>query len=68
LFDLLNGWWVAALATYEPRVKAKVDKLIERMDTGQTVDMTEYGNFFAFDVMGDVGECHTLLRLKFHSL
>ncbi|KAI5861150.1 cytochrome P450 [Durotheca rogersii] len=50
-----RGLGFRALGTYKTRLKAKVDLLLSRIGTGKPVDMTEYGMFYSFDVMGDIG-------------
>lgn len=46
-----------ALASYEPRVGKKCDKLIEQLYArkDEVIDIQKWASFFAFDVMGDVG-------------
>ncbi|KAH9908408.1 cytochrome P450 [Xylariomycetidae sp. FL2044] len=52
-----RGLSFRALNTYEPRITAKVDLLLSRIDgfQGKPIDATKYCMFFGFDVMGDVG-------------
>ncbi|KAH8894611.1 cytochrome P450 [Thozetella sp. PMI_491] len=50
-----RGLGFRALATYEPRVRSKVDLLISRLGTGKPIDVSEYALYFGFDVMGEVG-------------
>jgi hypothetical protein len=44
------------LASYQPRIKAQVDQLIESIHAiaGGPIDATLWSIFFTFDVMGDV--------------
>ncbi|KAJ4321021.1 hypothetical protein N0V94_003079 [Neodidymelliopsis sp. IMI 364377] len=51
-----RGLSTKALLTYEPRIKAKVDMLIERLkaQAGRPIDATAWSMFFSFDVMGDL--------------
>ncbi|KAF2107312.1 cytochrome P450 [Lophiotrema nucula] len=46
-----------ALSTYQPRVKAKADLLIDqlRKRSDRPIDITTWAMFFGFDVMGDLG-------------
>ncbi|KAH8828635.1 cytochrome P450 [Flagelloscypha sp. PMI_526] len=48
-----------ALTVYEPRVDSKADSLISQLRqlaiSGASIDMTAWCEFFAFDVMGDIG-------------
>lgn len=46
-----------ALATYEPRIKAKADQLSAHIDKflEQPLDMSVWSMFLSFDIMGDVG-------------
>jgi len=48
---------VIALATYEPRIKAKADLLISQINAnlGKPLDVTAWSMFLNFDIMGDVG-------------
>ncbi|KAL5398048.1 hypothetical protein PMIN06_005494 [Paraphaeosphaeria minitans] len=52
-----RGFSIKALGTYEPRIKAKADLLVEQLakSTIKPMDMTKWSMFFSFDVMGDVG-------------
>ncbi|KAL7928133.1 cytochrome P450 [Trichoderma chlorosporum] len=52
-----RGLGSRSLAVYTPRVKAKVDLLLSKIEDhcGHPIDMTEYFMFFSFDVMGDLG-------------
>ncbi|KAK7920224.1 cytochrome P450 67 [Apiospora marii] len=52
-----RGLSIKALATYVPRVKSHADLLIQRLRerAGRPVDVTQWGMFFAFDMIGDVG-------------
>lgn len=47
----------AALATYEPHIGVKVDQLISHVEKnlGQTIDISTWAMFLAFDIMGTVG-------------
>ncbi|RMZ91937.1 hypothetical protein DV736_g808, partial [Chaetothyriales sp. CBS 134916] len=76
-----RGWWEKAFVMksirgYEPTVLKYADLLIQRLKdhAGQVVDSTEWINFFAFDVMGQLsfgksfenlqnGESHWFVRL-----
>ncbi|RMZ79581.1 hypothetical protein DV737_g3341, partial [Chaetothyriales sp. CBS 132003] len=76
-----RGWWEKAFVMksirgYEPTVVKYTDLLVQRMKdhAGQVVDATEWINFFAFDVMGQLsfgksfenlarGESHWFVRL-----
>jgi hypothetical protein len=46
-----------ALSTYEPRIKAKADLLVDQLAKSAAVPMniSKWSMFFSFDVMGDVG-------------
>jgi hypothetical protein len=46
-----------ALASYQPRLKSKVDLLIAQLvqREGEPVNASNWAMFFAFDVMGDLG-------------
>jgi len=48
---------LSALASYQPRLKSKVDLLIAQLAQreGEPVNASSWSVFFAFDVMGDVG-------------
>lgn len=52
-----RGFSIKALATYQPRIKAKADKLVEQLakSHGKSMDVTAWSMFFSFDVMGEVG-------------
>ncbi|KAF2185244.1 cytochrome P450 [Zopfia rhizophila CBS 207.26] len=52
-----RGFAIKALATYEPRIKAKADIFMDqlRKNAGKPMDMTAWAMFFSFDVMGEVG-------------
>ncbi|KAK8029550.1 hypothetical protein PG993_010841 [Apiospora rasikravindrae] len=52
-----RGLSFKALQSYEPRVRAKADLLLTRLDenAGKPIDMTMYGMFYGFDVMSEVG-------------
>ncbi|KAK8062680.1 cytochrome P450, partial [Apiospora hydei] len=52
-----RGLSFKALQSYEPRVRAKADLLLTRLDenVGKPIDMTMYGMFYGFDVMSEVG-------------
>lgn len=43
--------------TYQPRVKGKVDVLLKELDkrVGEPLNVTDWANFFGFDLMGDIG-------------
>lgn len=57
----------AALDTYEPRLVAKADLLMDRLAlvADKPVNVTELSMFYVFDVMGEVGE--NLPELSFES-
>lgn len=42
---------------YLPRIKAKLDLLMEQLasNAGTPMDMTKWAMFFSFDIMGEVG-------------
>jgi hypothetical protein len=46
-----------ALASYQPRLKSKVDLLLAQLEQreGEPVNVSNWAMFFAFDVMGDLG-------------
>lgn len=46
-----------ALNTYQPRIKSKVDLLIEQIsrNAGKPMDATDWMMMLAFDIMGEVG-------------
>lgn len=46
-----------ALATYEPRIKSKIDLFLSQLKApGRTsVNITDWSMFLSFDVMGEVG-------------
>ncbi|KAL9110566.1 MAG: hypothetical protein Q9227_004924 [Pyrenula ochraceoflavens] len=44
-----------ALSTYEPRVAAKVERLVEQLKLRSTVDVTTWTMLLTFDVMGEIG-------------
>ncbi|KXG46361.1 Cytochrome P450 [Penicillium griseofulvum] len=48
---------IKALATYEPRVKGKVDQLASyiKSSLGQLIDASAWSMFLGFDIMGNVG-------------
>ncbi|KAL1962758.1 hypothetical protein VTN77DRAFT_9212 [Rasamsonia byssochlamydoides] len=52
-----RGFSIKALATYEPRVRSKVDVLISQLRARiqQPVDITQWTMYLTFDVMGLVG-------------
>ncbi|KAJ5970326.1 Cytochrome P450 [Penicillium vulpinum] len=52
-----RGFSVKALATYEPRVKNKVDQFSSYIESnlGQSIDATAWSMFLSFDIMGNVG-------------
>ncbi|KAF4307737.1 Cytochrome P450 [Botryosphaeria dothidea] len=52
-----RGFNVKALASYETRVEAKADKLVEQLKKHESepLNITAWANAFALDVMGDVG-------------
>ncbi|KAK8201410.1 cytochrome P450 [Phyllosticta capitalensis] len=45
-----------ALSSYEPRIRSKVDLLLDQLSArqGQDVDITSWLGFFSFDAMGDI--------------
>lgn len=53
----------AAMTVYEPRVLSKVDLLLSRIakHSGEPINATDYIMFFGFDVMGEIGEYHSLI-------
>lgn len=53
----LSFWHHAALATYEPRIKAKVDSFVSHIQANEhkPVDATTWSMFLSFDIMGEVG-------------
>ncbi|CAG7921899.1 unnamed protein product [Penicillium olsonii] len=52
-----RGFSIKALATYEPRIKAKADQLALHIDKslGQPIDASAWAMFLSFDIMGAVG-------------
>lgn len=46
-----------ALSSYQPRIKSKVDALVDRLRqaNSEPVDITKWSTLFSFDVMGEVG-------------
>ncbi|KAF2689772.1 cytochrome P450 67 [Lentithecium fluviatile CBS 122367] len=52
-----RGFSIKALATYQPRIKNKVDAFIEQLQRreGSPTEITKWANLFAFDVMGEIG-------------
>ncbi|KAL1961494.1 hypothetical protein VTN77DRAFT_1673 [Rasamsonia byssochlamydoides] len=52
-----RGFSIKALATYEPRIKAKADLLATEIKSrlGQPLDATAWSMFLSFDIMGEVG-------------
>lgn len=61
------GLWtnhLAALATYESRIVEKIDLFLSRIGTGKPVDVTEYSEFLAFDIMGDIGKLRVADKKK----
>ncbi|CAG8384457.1 unnamed protein product [Penicillium salamii] len=52
-----RGFSIKALATYEPRVKAKADQLALHLNKnlGQPIDASAWAMFLSFDIMGAVG-------------
>ncbi|KAL4801865.1 cytochrome P450 [Aspergillus unguis] len=51
-----RGFNLKALASYEPRVRGKVDLLISRLESqGEEIDITTWAMFLSFDIMGVVG-------------
>jgi hypothetical protein len=48
---------MVAVGIYQPKIKAKVDLLIEqiRKSASEPMDATAWSMFYAFDTMGDVG-------------
>lgn len=66
------GLRVTALASYEQRVKDKADPLMRRMQerAGQPVNITKWGMFYSFDVIGEVAfskESGNLMTCTEHS-
>ncbi|KAK8137190.1 cytochrome P450 [Apiospora sp. TS-2023a] len=61
-----RGLSFKALNSYEPRVRAKADLLLERLseNAGKPIDMTMYGMFYGFDVMSEVGFSKDFNMLK----
>jgi hypothetical protein len=46
----------SALNTYEPRIQAKVDQLLEKISLKrEPIDATSWTMYLSFDVMGEVG-------------
>ncbi|CAG8114794.1 unnamed protein product [Penicillium olsonii] len=52
-----RGFSIKALATYEPRIKAKADQLALHINKtlGQPIDASAWAMFLSFDIMGAVG-------------
>ncbi|KAF2795827.1 putative benzoate 4-monooxygenase cytochrome P450 [Melanomma pulvis-pyrius CBS 109.77] len=52
-----RGFSIKALATYQPRIKSKVDQLVAkfRKTAGDPKDVTAWTMMLAFDIMGEVG-------------
>ncbi|KAF1962854.1 cytochrome P450 67 [Byssothecium circinans] len=52
-----RGFSMKALTSYQPRIKAKTDMLVEKIRelNGKQIDMTKWSMLFGFDVMGEVG-------------
>ncbi|CAI7567750.1 unnamed protein product [Penicillium bialowiezense] len=52
-----RGFSIKALATYEPRVKAKADQLAFHIEKNldQPIDASAWSMFLSFDIMGAVG-------------
>lgn len=46
-----------ALSTYEPRIKAKVDSFVSRIQANEhnPLDATAWSMFLSFDIMGEIG-------------
>ncbi|KAL6854541.1 cytochrome P450 [Trichoderma novae-zelandiae] len=60
-----------ALEVYEPRVRAKTELLLSKIDAaeGNPIDVTKYFMYFSFDVMADVGfskDFHMLESTSYH--
>ncbi|KAK7537322.1 cytochrome P450 [Phyllosticta citribraziliensis] len=51
-----RGLSIKALNSYEPRVRAKVDLLLDQLlaRQGQPINTTDWMSFFSFDAMGDL--------------
>ncbi|KAL2004524.1 hypothetical protein VTN00DRAFT_3409 [Thermoascus crustaceus] len=49
--------WDRALAGYEPRIKAKADLFVSKINAklGKSLDATAWSMFLSFDIMGEVG-------------
>lgn len=56
-----------ALRVYQPRLEAKADLLLSRIDSckDSPIDITELAMFYSFDVMSDVGKSECC-RIKSH--
>ncbi|KAH8891588.1 cytochrome P450 [Thozetella sp. PMI_491] len=50
-----QGLSYRALAIYEPRIQAMVDKLLSDFATGRPVDVTDRTMCLTFDIIGDLG-------------
>ncbi|EED16249.1 benzoate 4-monooxygenase cytochrome P450, putative [Talaromyces stipitatus ATCC 10500] len=52
-----RGFSIKALATYEPRIKAKVDSFVSQIQVNEhkPLDATAWSMFLSFDIMGEVG-------------
>ncbi|KAH7090787.1 cytochrome P450 67 [Paraphoma chrysanthemicola] len=52
-----RGMSMKALSSYQPRIKAQADELIQqlRIRQSQPVDVSKWSMFFSFDTMGEVG-------------
>ncbi|KAI0480040.1 cytochrome P450 [Xylariaceae sp. FL0804] len=61
-----RGLGAKALASYEPRINAKVDLLLSLIakSDGKPVNITAYCMFFGFDVMGEIGFSKDFQMLK----
>ncbi|KAH7117023.1 cytochrome P450 67 [Dendryphion nanum] len=61
-----RGLSFKAISTYEPRIKSKVDLLIEKLrkTAGTPIDVTQMTMFFAFDLMGELGFSKTFGNLE----
>ncbi|KAF3038407.1 hypothetical protein E8E11_005959 [Didymella keratinophila] len=51
-----RGFSMKALATYEPRIKAKADAFMRQLrQSSEPFDASAWSMFYSFDVMGEVG-------------
>ncbi|KAF2645995.1 putative benzoate 4-monooxygenase cytochrome P450 [Massarina eburnea CBS 473.64] len=52
-----RGFAIKAINTYEPRIKNKADIFMDQLAKAgeKPVDVTKWGMFFSFDVMGEIG-------------